>query len=88
MCPLGAAAQAAPMISGNPTAMYNADLKNGSATGSVMLSSTDMGVKMDIKLNLPKEGAPFMYHIHAKALAPVCSPEYLHEDAMLMQTII
>jgi Cu/Zn superoxide dismutase len=79
MCPLppkegAAAAAAAPMITANPPgAMYAATLpKDGKATGSVTLSSADMGVKMEITLNLPKEGAPFMYHIHAKPVPAVC----------------
>lgn len=78
MCPLppkegAASAAAAPMITGNPpSAMYSATLpKDGKATGSVTLSSADMGVKMEIVLNLPKEGAPFMYHIHAKPIPAV-----------------
>lgn len=82
MCPLppkeaGAAAPApAPMITGNPPgAMYTAELKTG-VTGSVVLSTADMGVKMDIKLTLPKEGAPFMYHIHAKPVPTVCLLRY------------
>ncbi|KAE9964450.1 hypothetical protein BLS_008299 [Venturia inaequalis] len=69
MCPIGATAAAAPMITGNPPgAMYSADLKVGNATGTVVLSSADMGVKIDVKLTLPQVGAPFMYHIHAKVV--------------------
>lgn len=83
MCPLpqaagAAAVSAAPMITGNPPgAMYSADVKTGNATGSVTFSSADMGIKIDIKLTLPKEGAPFMYHIHAKPVPTVCSPRCL-----------
>jgi Cu/Zn superoxide dismutase len=78
MCPLppkegAAAAAAAPMVTGNPpSAMYSAALpKDGKATGSVTLSTADMGVKIEVVLNLPKEGAPFMYHIHAKPVPAV-----------------
>ncbi|TID15175.1 metal ion binding [Venturia nashicola] len=72
MCPLGPAAAAAPMIPGNPPgATYKAHLKKGSATGTVTLSSACMGVNVELKLKLPKEGAPFMYHIHDKPVPMV-----------------
>lgn len=80
MCPLppkeaGAASPAAaPTITDNPhDAKYTAELKSGAATGRVTLSSADKGVKIHIKLTLPKEGAPFMYHIHAKPVPAVCT---------------
>lgn len=88
MCPIGATAAAAPMITGNPPgAMYSADLKVGNATGTVVLSSADMGVKIDVKLTLPQVGAPFMYHIHAKVVPTVRWQKYrfLLEGAMLTQ---
>lgn len=87
LCPLppadakGVAPVAAQMVTGNPPgAMYSADLKTGGATGSVTLSSADMGVKIDIKLKLPKEGAPFMYHIHAKTVPAVRRRRHVYPD--------
>lgn len=82
LCPLppkdasAKAATPAPMITVNPpTAMYSASLpKDAKAQGTVTLATADMGVKIDLALTLPKEGGPFMYHIHAKPVPAVSLP--------------
>jgi len=79
LCPLppkdasAKAASPAPMITVNPPmAMYSAELpKDAKAQGTISLASADMGVKIDLKLTLPAEGGPFMYHIHAKPVPSV-----------------
>ncbi|QDS74771.1 hypothetical protein FKW77_001589 [Venturia effusa] len=73
MCPLPPAnasvpaAVPAPKVSNDPCgAMYIAELKTGSATGSVELSPEETGIEIKVKLTLPAVGMPFMWHIHAK----------------------
>lgn len=62
-----ASAAAAPEATDSPPNVMHLATFNTSISGTVMFSSTNGSVLVDVNLaNLPQTGGPFMYHIHER----------------------